>query len=93
MYKTFQKLSHLEGYKILNFLLERGNKAEKVGRGGGRREERGGGGGGGSLFFITLQFNHIYCVCMGKARFSLLLFGSSVFLVSRARFSSKSLLC
>ena len=78
-YKTFQKSSHLEGYKISIFLLERGNKAEKG---------WGGGGGGGSLFFITLQFNHIYCVCVGKARFLLLLFGSSVFLVSRARFSS-----
>ena len=28
-YKTFQKSSHLEWYKISNFLLERGNKAEK----------------------------------------------------------------
>ena len=29
----------------------------------------GGGGGGGWHFFITLQFNHIYCVCWGSKVF------------------------
>ena len=42
-------------------------------------------------FFITLQFNHIYCVC-GESKVPLLLFRSSVFWVSHTRFSSKSLL-
>ena len=55
--------SLLEGGGELNFLLERGDKLEKV---------------VGCHFFITLQFNHIYCV-WGKVRFPLLLFGSSVF--------------
>ena len=64
---------------------------------------KGGGGppkirGGGCHFFITLQFNPIYCVfvCVfvveGGGGFPLLLFGSSVFSVSHARFSFKSLL-
>ena len=54
--------------------------------------------GGGCHFFITLQFNPIYCVfvCVfvveGGGGFPLLLFGSSVFSVSHARFSFKSLL-
>ena len=38
-------------------------------------------GGGGATFFITLQFNRIYCVCVGKVKFPLLFFGSLVFLV------------
>ena len=41
-------------------------------------------------FFITLQFNHIYCV-WGESKVPfILLFGSSVFSVGHARFSSKS---
>ena len=40
---------------VQNFLLERGDKPVK----GGVNVEIGGGGG---QFFITLQFNHIYCV-------------------------------
>ena len=74
--RTFQKLSHL-GRGYKIFPLERRDKPE-----------RGGGGWGG--WCRTLQFNHIYCV-WGK-RFPLLLFGSSVFRVSLARFWSNSLL-
>ena len=40
------------------FLLERGDKPEK----GGLMQKW-----GGYHFFITLQFNHIYCVC-GESR-------------------------
>ena len=46
-------------------------------------------------FFITLQFNYIYFVCVcggGGVRFPLLLFGSSVFWVRHSRSSSMSLL-
>ena len=39
---------------VQNFLLERGDKPEK---GGGGDAEM-----GGCHFFITLHFNHIYCV-------------------------------
>ena len=53
------------------FLIERGNKPEK----GGVDVEMG----GGATFFITLQFNDIYCVWGGKVRFLLLLFKSLVF--------------
>ena len=42
-------------------------------------------------FFITLQFNYIYCMCVGKVKFPLERYGSSVFWVSHARLSSKSL--
>ena len=45
---------------------------------------------GGCHFFITLMFNCIYCVWRGKVKFPLLHFGSSVFWVNHARFSSKS---
>ena len=51
--RTFQKLSQLGG-GVQNFLLERGDKPEK----GGFGVEMG----GGATFYITLQFNHIYCV-------------------------------
>ena len=34
-----------------------------------------------ATFFITLQFNCIYCVCRGKVKFALLHFDSSVFWV------------
>ena len=40
------------GEGIRNFLLEKGDKPVKVGKGEG----------GGCHFFITLQFNHIYCL-------------------------------
>ena len=46
-------------------------------------------GGGGCHFFITLQFNRIYCVCGEKVKFVLLHFDSSFF--NHTRFSSKSL--
>ena len=80
---TFGKLSHLgEGYKTF---CQKGGINLKTG--GWCRYD----GGGGYHFFITLRFNHIYCV-WGKVRYPLLLFGSSVFWVSHSRFSSKSLL-
>ena len=56
---------------------------------GDQPENKGMGGGGGAMFFITLYF---ITVCLEKVRFPLLLFRSSVFSVSHARFSSKSLL-
>ena len=34
---------------------------------------------GGCHFFSTLQFNYIYCMCVGKVKFPLLRFNSSVF--------------
>ena len=40
--------------------VERGDKPEKGGVDVGMR------GGGSCHFFITLLFNHIYCVCGGK---------------------------
>ena len=44
----------------------------------------GGGGRGATFLLFTVQFNHIYSVCVcgaggGGVRFPLLLFGSSVF--------------
>ena len=42
-------------------------------------------------FFITLQITYIYSVCLGKVKFLLLHFGSSVFWVNHARFSFISL--
>ena len=67
-----------------NVLLEREDKPVKGGGGwmGGAR---------GCHCFITLLFNHIYCVLGGEIRFPLLLFGSLVFWVSHARFWSKFL--
>ena len=47
---------------------------------------------GGCHFFITLHFNYSYCMCVGKVKFPLLSFSSSVFWVNHARFSSRSLL-
>ena len=64
-------------------LLERGITLK---RGGGGDVEM-----GGHHFFITLQFNCVYCVFGGKIKFPLLHFGSSFFWVNHARFSSKSL--
>ena len=70
-----------------NFLLERGDKAEKEGeRETGVQLKM-----GGCYFFIALQFSHIYSVCVGKVKFPLLLFNSLVFLVSHVKFLSKSL--
>ena len=56
------------------FLLERGDNPEK---GGGRSWCRIGGKVG--TFFITLQFSYIYCICVGKVKFPILHFHSSVF--------------
>ena len=70
---------------IRNVLLERRINLK---RGGGIDVEM-----GGCHFFITLQFNHIYSVCVcvwGGVRLPLLLFGSSVIWVIHTRFSSKS---
>ena len=64
-----QKIESLMGGRT--FLIEMGDKPEK----GGVDVEMG----GGATFFITLQFNHIYFVCVGKVRFLLLLFKSLVF--------------
>ena len=78
--RTFQKLSDLrDGPK---FLLER----RITQRRGGVNVEM-----GVASCFITLQFNYIYCMCVGKVSFPLLRFDSSVFWVNHARFSSKSL--
>ena len=41
--------------------------------------------------FINLQFNCIYCTCVGKVKFPLLCFNYSVFWVNHVRFSSRSL--
>ena len=70
-----------QGEGVPIFLLERGNKPEKMGILKKWRM---------CLFFITLDFNHIYCVCK-KSKVLLLLFGSSVFGVSHGRFLSKFL--
>ena len=74
--RTFKKLSHLGG--VPKILLERGDNPKK-------------GGGGLPFFFITLQFNWIYCVWGEKVNLGLLNFDSSVFSVNHARLSSKSL--
>ena len=58
----FPKIESLMGGRT--FLIERGDKPEK---GGGVDVEMG----GGATFFITLQFHHIYSVCVGKVRFLL----------------------
>ena len=84
--RTFQKLSPLGGeggWGTKNF-TKKGDNPEKGG--GGVDVEM-----GGCHFFVTLQFNCIYCVCWGKVNFPLLHFGSSVFSVNQARFSSKSI--
>ena len=60
------KIESLGG--VQNFLLERVDKSEK---GGGVDV-------GGCHFFISLQFNHISCVCR-EVRFPLLLSRSLVF--------------
>ena len=57
----FQKLSHF--WRVLKILLERGDNPEK---GEGVDVEMGG---GGCQFFITLQFNRIYCACGEKVCF------------------------
>ena len=61
-------------------MLERGDNLEK---GGVDIEME-----GGCHFFITLQFNCIYCVFREKVKFPLLYFDSSIFRVRHARFSS-----
>ena len=63
------------GGEVPKILLERGDNPER----------------GGCHFLITLMFDYIYCVCGLKVKFPLLHFGSSVFWVNHARFSSKSL--
>ena len=64
------KFSLLQRKEIIvgtpTFLLERGDKV--VNGGGGVDVEL-----GGCHFFITLQFNHIYCVC-GKSKVSFITF-------------------
>ena len=67
---------------VPKILLERGDNSEQE----GVNVEMGG---GGCHFFITLQFNRIYCVCGEKVKFVLLHFDSSFF--NHTRFSSKSL--
>ena len=67
---------------VRNFLLEKGDKPVK---GGWCRN-------GGVATFLILYSSIIFTVCEGKVRFPLLLFRSSVFRVSHARFSSKFLL-
>ena len=67
---TPKKLSHLER-GVPKSLLERRDNPEK---GGGVAVEK-----GGLPFFITLQFNCIYCVWDEKVKFGLLHFHSSVF--------------
>ena len=63
------------------FLLEREDKPEK-----GVDVEMGG---GDATFFTSLQFRSVtFTLCGGKYGIFLLLFGSSVFRVSYARFSS-----
>ena len=57
------------GEGIRNFLLEKGDKPVKVGKGEG----------GGIATFLLLYSSIIFTVCEGKVRFPLLLFGSSVF--------------
>ena len=49
-------------------------------RGGGEVgvDMEGGGGGLPLFYYVTVQL-HLLCGCVGKVRFSLLLFGSSVF--------------
>ena len=58
-------------------------KIESLGGGGTKHFARKGDkpekGGGGCHFFITLQFNCIYCVWGEKVKFGLLHFDSSVF--------------
>ena len=51
----FQKLGHLGGGGLPKASLERGNNSEK----GEVDVEM-----GGCHFFITLQFNYMYCVCV-----------------------------
>ena len=55
---------------VRNFLLERGNKPEK---GGGVDVEMG------VATFLLLYSSITFTACVGKVRFPLLLFGSSVF--------------
>ena len=57
--RTFQKLSHLGG-GVPTFLLERANKPGKTEL--TKKWWR-------YHFFITLQFSHIYCVCVRKVNF------------------------
>ena len=67
---------------VRNFWLERGHKPEK--RDWCRNE--------GVATFLLVYSSITFTVCVGKVRFPLLLFGSSVFWVSYSRFSSMSLL-
>ena len=55
--RGFQKLGHLGG--LQNFLLEMGDKPEQVEWDWCKN-------GGVATFFITLQFNHIYCMWGGS---------------------------
>ena len=71
--RTFQKLSYLRG-EVPKIFLERGDNPEKGRGGGGVDVEM-----GGCHFFIILQFSYIYCICVGKVKFSLLCFDSLVF--------------
>ena len=59
------KKAILDGYAMgyPPFLLERGDNPEN---------DR-------LMFFIILQFNYIYCMCVGKVKFPLLRFHSSIF--------------
>ena len=77
------KKAILDGYAMgyPPFLLERGDNPEKTGWCIN----------GGLPFFIILQFNYIYCMCVGKVKFPLLRFHSSIFWVNQTRFLSKSL--
>ena len=62
-----------------NFLLERGDKAEKEGEGERREGEEGGGGGGSCkngrllLFYCFTVQSHLQCVC-GKSKVSFITF-------------------
>ena len=78
--KDLPKIESLWG-GLQNFLLERGDKPEK---GAWCRK-------GGLPLFLLLYSSITFTVCGGKVRFHLLLFRSSVFWVSHAQFSSKSL--
>ena len=57
--RTFRKLSHQGGG--MKFFARKGDKPEK-----GELMQKQGVGRGGCHFFLTLQFNHIYCVWGGS---------------------------
>ena len=79
--KSFKDLKRvIKNEKVKNFYTVQGQtqffarKGDKPEKGGVDVETE-----GLPLFFVTLQFNHIYSVCVGKVKFPLLLCFSSVF--------------